>query len=158
MSTQKTLKIYLAGGWFTPEQEKVLTIIENVFKKKLRLQVYSPRREMLLTSGEKFTKEVRQHVFKENLKQIDASDLIIASTEGKDMGTIFECGYAFANHKRIFYIYLDKNTKGFNLMLSESGKGVITNELQLEKLAGVLDEEGLLTDNLKQFEYNEEIE
>jgi nucleoside 2-deoxyribosyltransferase len=133
------LKIYLAGGWFSKKQENVLTKIEKVLFSQSNLEVFSPRKETKIKTGSDInSKAIRQEIFNLNLKHIEESDVVIASTEGKDMGTIWECGYAFALKKPIFYVYLTDNPNGFNLMLSESSTGVIMTEYKLTQLSKIL--------------------
>ena len=51
---------------------------------------------------------------------------MFAVTNGKDMGTLFECGYAFAN--KIPLIYFAEGLDGqFNLMLARSAVAVFTD-------------------------------
>ena len=157
MTNSKKLKVYLAGGWFNESQDKVLTFLEEILFKRKNLEIYSPRRQAQIEPGTINKKEVRQKVFNSNLKAIEDCDVVIASTEGKDMGTIWECGYAYKLNKPIFYVYFTKNPLGFNLMLSESGKGVILNEKDFKDFAKLLDWEGLDLD-CSYFEYDSIIE
>jgi nucleoside 2-deoxyribosyltransferase len=118
------MRAYIAAGWFSPEQEKAR---QEVLKacKDAGITVYSPKEDFLYVPGETSASEV----FEENLRHINDCDFMIASTEGKDMGTIFECGYAFAQSIPIVYYY--KGQGNFNLMLSESGSVVCTVYEQL---------------------------
>lgn len=118
------MRIYIAGGWFTPEQERALEeVLDRV--KELDFDFYSPRDDMLYIPSKTSAKEVMQ----ENCRQIEEADFIIASTEGKDMGTVWECGYAYAVNIPIIYYFGGKGK--FNLMLSESGHAVCTTSVDL---------------------------
>ncbi len=150
------IKIYLAGGWFSPKQDEILTALETELLIAGNLHVHSPRKVDKLETGEKFTKDVRQRVFLGNLKAIDNCDLIIASTEGKDMGTIFESGYAFAKGKPIVYVFIAPEGTNFNLMLSESGKSVIMSIDKFKLFVEELSKDGLAC--LSNYEYNGVIE
>lgn len=123
------MKCYIASGWFSLAQESSRQIIlEEV--KRAKIGMYSPKEDGLFTPGMDPEK-----IFQENLKQIKECDFVIASTEGKDMGTIFECGYAHSN--KIPIIYFWRNGFGnFNLMLSQSSHAVCTSR---EKLRGTLE-------------------
>lgn len=126
------LRIYLAGGWFNENQLKAIEQLENVLDNRADVIVFNPRRENLATSddpGEKL-----QQIFQGNLDAILNSDLIIASTVDKDMGTIFECGYAYGANIPILYFnpYLI-NTENFNLMLARSGIGLCITASQVEE-------------------------
>jgi len=64
---------------------------------------------------------------------IDECDIVIASTEGKDMGTLFECGYAFAKNKPV--VYYAPNIHKFNLMLAKSARAVALTPDSLFRMA-----------------------
>jgi nucleoside 2-deoxyribosyltransferase len=107
------MKAYIASGWFTPDQIESLEEIIRACRESLT-EFYSPRDEMLYTPDTFDSTDV----FDENIRQIRLNDFVIASTEGKDMGTLFECGVAFAYGVPIVYFF--KGEGKFNLMLSES--------------------------------------
>ena len=72
-------------------------------------------------------------VFSGNLHHIETADFVLVNTRDKDIGTIWESGYAYAHKKPIVYFCggLPKGAK-FNLMLARSGVKVCTNFEQLE--------------------------
>ena len=107
-------KVYIAGGWFSEEQEKALSEIEN-YADTMCLHVFKPRSDNLGSDGCDW-----DSIFAVNIAEIETSDIIIASTVGKDMGTLWECGYAYALNKPILY-YTPGISKP-NLMLAMSGK------------------------------------
>ena len=110
---------YVASGWFSPEQERARLTIVNALKER-ELRYYSPKDHMLYKPSEHLPIEV----FNRNLKEIYRSTAVIASTEGKDMGTLFECGYAYAEGVPIIYYYT--KPEKFNIMLASSARAVIT--------------------------------
>jgi nucleoside 2-deoxyribosyltransferase len=57
-------------------------------------------------------------VFAENINQIKNCDVLVASTVGKDMGTLFECGAAYILGKPIIYFWESEGP--LNLMLAGS--------------------------------------
>lgn len=117
------IKVYLAGPWFNPEQDER----EQRVKKKLRdlgFEVFSPRDETELKSDA--SEEDQRRVFDEDISGICNADLVFAITNGKDMGTLFECGYAYANHIPIVY-FAEGLTGNFNLMLAQSANIVYTS-------------------------------
>jgi len=126
-SSSFPLKVYLAGGWFSPFQDTALSVIEDILSERKDIKVYSPRREMVLDGNEDITRQ--NTVFEENVKQIKEADIVISSTVDKDMGTLFECGYANAIDKPIIYTFFDKrfDNPKFNLMLASSGIACFTN-------------------------------
>lgn len=118
------MKAYIASGWFTPAQEECLNEVLSVCK-EAGIEVYSPRDDMEYKPGMN-----AGLVFDANCEQIRACDVVIASTEGKDMGTLWECGYAYAKNKRVVYYY--PHTGKFNLMLAESATAVCDCKARLE--------------------------
>lgn len=114
------MRIYIASGWFDEKQEIRRQEILKICK-ELKLNVYSPKEDMLYEPG----KIDPRTVFIENLTQIRKSSAVLASTEGKDLGSVWECGYAYANNIPIIY-YFPYSTK-FNLMLAQSAVAVITS-------------------------------
>lgn len=114
------MKTYVAAGWFSPEQEKARQEILHALS-LTEIEAYSPKEDGLYVPG----KMPASKAFTENILEISKADFVIASTEGKDMGTLFECGAAFILNKPIVYYF--KTGGKFNLMLSESARAVITN-------------------------------
>jgi nucleoside 2-deoxyribosyltransferase len=119
-----SIKIYICSGFFNEDQNKKLLIMLNACK-KLNLDIYSPRDNFLYTPG----KTDPQEVFEENLKQIKQSDMLLVSTAGKDMGALWECGYAYALDIPLVFYY--PNGDIFNLMLSQSATAVLTSDKKL---------------------------
>jgi len=118
---------YLASGWFSPEQEQGRQAILEVIK-DLNLTVFSPKDEVICPDIS--SEAEQQNIFEGNLEAIRRSNFVIVNTAGKDMGTIFEAGFSYAEGKKIIY-YCEGLEGGFNLMLSQSGICVATNKLEL---------------------------
>jgi len=154
----KKVKIYLGGGWFNDKQKEIIDFIETSIFNYPSLQVFSPRRETSIKEGTVPTSGEKKRVFTDNLNAISNSDLMIASTEGKDMGTLFECGYAYANNIPIIYVYFTDNPLGFNLMLSQSSIGVITNKSNFKELLNLIEINGVKDGLFTRFEYTGKIE
>ena len=76
----------------------------------------------------------KHRTFDGNLHHIETADFLIVNTRDKDIGTIWEAGYAFANKRPIIYFCqgLPEGAK-FNLMLARSGIKVCTSFEQLEE-------------------------
>jgi nucleoside 2-deoxyribosyltransferase len=153
----RKIKVYLAGGWFDEFQESALSKLEdilfNMFSDKF--DTYSPRKEIVLEGHEGIN--VQDLVFNENCKHIKEADLVIASTVGKDMGTIWETGFAYANSIPIVYTLFDSrilNAK-FNLMLAASGIAAFTS---LEDFINFIDEIDINNLNNISKRYNGEVE
>lgn len=123
--------IYVASGWFTPEQDEARKEILRTLN-AYQYEFFSPKEDNLAKPC--MGQTTLTSIFKINLEEIDNADMVVASTVGKDMGTIFECGYAYA--KGIPIIYYAPGLEGpFNLMLAKSAHAVATTKRGLEELA-----------------------
>lgn len=115
------LKIYLAGGWFTPEQEEEHSRIARLLGTNINLKVFNPRIAGEIdkqTTGDKMSK-----ILIGNIEAIEACDKVVVIYDGKDTGTIWEAGFAYALKKPIVY-YCEKPTTKVNLMLAKTGEFV----------------------------------
>ncbi len=136
--TKKTLKIYLSGGWFDPFQEKALTYLEEFLGSKAEFEVFSPRKEIIISNVADLKQQ--KYVFDMNVKNIDECDVVISSTVSKDMGTLFENGYAYAKGKPVIYTFFDERFSDakFNVMLSMSGMACFTDKKEFESFMNQL--------------------
>lgn len=128
----KKHKVYLAAGWFNPVQADELTKLEKIFDDRADwIELASPRR--IFVCPPDAPKETQDATYHGNLFHIQTSDFLLVNTRDKDLGTIFECGYAAAHKKPIVYFCngLPAGAK-FNLMLARSGIKVCTSFEQLE--------------------------
>ena len=126
------MKIYLASGWFNPVQAEELTKLENIFDKRSNFfELASPRRIFVCPPGA--PKSVQDETFEGNLAHIKNADFLVVNTRDKDIGTIWEAGFAHAINIPIVYFCagLPEGAK-FNLMLARSGIKVCTSFEQLE--------------------------
>ena len=124
--------VYLASGWFSPDQDKQLTKLEEVFDSRSRwINLASPRR--IFVCPPDASQEVQNNVFQGNMKHIRECDFTLVNTTYRDVGTIWEAGAAYALDRKIVYFCenLPPGAK-FNLMLSRSGIKVCTTFEQLE--------------------------
>jgi nucleoside 2-deoxyribosyltransferase len=126
------MKIYLASGWFNPTQASELTKLEEIFDNRSDyFELASPRR--IFVCPPSAPKSVQDETFSGNLHHIETADFLLVNTRDKDIGTIWEAGYAHAYNKPIVYFCagLPQGAK-FNLMLARSGIKVCTSFTQLE--------------------------
>lgn len=153
MNDIKNMKVYFASPWFNPEQVER----EERVKGKLRelgFNVWSPKDNCVCSPIA--DKAMRTKVFSDNVENIKSCDIIFAITDGKDMGTIWEAGFANGYNagmhdpetfKPIVVVYYCETLgdKGqFNLMLAQSGDIVVTKFEDLEKLPELIQKgEGL---------------
>lgn len=147
----KNNKVYFASPWFTPEQEER----EERLKAKLRslgFVVHSPKEEAVC--GAISDPETRQRIFQGNIDAINCCNIVFAITDGKDMGTIWEAGYAYGVNAAMKHIADKLNVKSepikivyycetlgdglFNLMLAQSGDIIITKFEDVDKLPELL--------------------
>ena len=124
-------KIYLASGWFNPIQAEELTRLEDICDSRAWIDLASPRR--IFVCPPDAPKETQDATFDGNLHHIKTADFLIVNTRDKDIGTIWEAGFAYANEVPIVYFCggLPPGAK-FNLMLARSGVKVCTSYEQLE--------------------------
>lgn len=121
---------YLASPFFRPDQ----VAREERIKAKLRslgYKVFSPKEFSFLQGDASL--ENQKDTFMGNCAAIKHSSAVFAITDTKDMGTIWEAGYAFGINKPIIYFAETLGDNPFNLMLAQSANCVITNENMIER-------------------------
>ena len=123
-------KIYLAGGWFTPEMEEEHTRIYNSIKDKF--DVFNPKLESKITANT--TDNDMNATLLGNIKGIKDADLVLVIYDRKDTGTIWEAGCAYALNKPILYYAETLGNKAFNLMLARTGSFAANMQELEEKL------------------------
>ena len=131
LSSGKKHHCYIAAPFFNPDQTTRVALVEMLLEKH-GLTYFSPRKQSAI--GPISSPEVRQQTFQINIDNIENAEFVIAITDGKDMGTIFEAGHAFANDIPIIYVAFTLGKDGmFNLMLSESGVAATKTIEELEQ-------------------------
>lgn len=113
-------KIYLAGGWFTPEMEEEHTRIYESIKDLYN--VFNPKLESLIKPNS--TDDHMTQTLIGNINGIKDADLVLVIYDRKDTGTLWEAGFAYACKKPILYYAETLNGKPFNLMLAKTGNFV----------------------------------
>lgn len=151
MNDIKNMKVYFASPWFNPDQAEREERVKNKLR-SMGFNVWSPKDNCVCSPIA--DEEMRQKVFGDNVYNIETCDILFAITDGKDMGTIWEAGFANginymlkSTDRRIIIVYycetLGYNGQ-FNLMLAQSGDIVITKFEDLNKLTDLIREgEGL---------------
>jgi nucleoside 2-deoxyribosyltransferase len=123
------IRAYIAGPFFNKSQlaivEKTKSILED-----MQISYFSPKDESLYTPENEITSE---EVFKGNVEAIHSCDIMVAITDGKDVGTMFEAGYAFHCGIPIVYLWINHQRRPFNIMLAESGAFVAYGYLDLRR-------------------------
>lgn len=126
----KMYDVYLAGPFFNEHQIEVLAGIEDLMD-SFHMSYFSPR--WCGTIDDKSTDIEKRAIFHKDIESIQNSGYVFAITDGKDMGTLFECGFAYANNVPIVYIALDLEGP-FNLMLAKSALRVVRSMDELKKM------------------------
>lgn len=123
---------YLASPFFKDTQIQREEAVKNALRNE-GYTVYSPRENGVLTPDA--TDEIRTKIFKENCEAIQKSHRILAITDEKDIGTIWEAGYAYGIGKEVVYYAETLGNNPFNVMLGKSGIGIFTNYNDLVEAA-----------------------
>lgn len=121
---------YFASPFFNNEQvEREERLKEKL--RKLGFSVFSPKESCHLSPITALS--VQEQVFVNNCQMILRSKAVFAITDGKDVGTIWECGFAYGFSKPIVYYAETLGDNMFNLMLAQSGSMVCLKEEHIEK-------------------------
>lgn len=129
MKSNEIKNVYVAAPWFNEEQsERERFIVRKL--KEFGFKVFAPRDESLVKPDDNYKK--RLEGFESNKNAICKCDLVVAVTNGKDMGTLFDTGYAHSHGKPIIY-FAEGLEDGFNLMLAMSACGVVTSRKHFNK-------------------------
>ena len=130
IGSKKKYDFYLASPFFNDDQVKR----ENKVKDLLRefgFKVYAPMEHGIV--GGIASQDSVTATFNSNVEAINNSEYVIAITDGKDMGTIWEAGYAYGKKIPIIYYAETLGNNPFNIMLSESGIGIFKSEKSLSE-------------------------
>lgn len=113
----EALDCYIAGPWFTPEQDEIIENIKMILKSNDQT-FFSPKDDCLFDPQTMTPKEVLDT----NIDALNMCDYVVCVTDGRDAGTLFEAGWSFANNIPIIYLWLGgKPEDKFNLVLAASG-------------------------------------
>lgn len=133
------MKIYLGAPFFNPAQLKLVEELEDIFSAH---QVFSPRKEGIMTN---MTPEERRsqarRLFKQNVDNIDWCDILLAVIDDRDVGVMFELGYAFARGRDI--VTFTNQSYGLNIMISECSQVHLQGLDEARRLAALLTAHGL---------------
>lgn len=128
---------YFASPFFNQEQvEREERMIKHI--RSLGFSVFSPKEQCHLNA--KASQQARETVFSENCKAIRNSKAVFAVTDGKDVGTIWEAGYAYGIGTPVVYFAETLGDNKFNVMLAQSGIDTFLSqdEVTIETLSQVL--------------------
>lgn len=123
---------YLASPFFNAEQKERMYYVLNTLRTN-GYNVYAPIESGVVSEDEDVG--FVSYVFNSNVEAIRSSRKVLAITDGKDMGTIWEAGFAYGIGKPVIYFAETLGDNPFNIMLSESGNGIYTNREDLYRAA-----------------------
>lgn len=129
ISSSKKYDFYLASPFFNEDQIEREERIKNLLR-TYGYKVYSPREHGVV--GNLSDSVAVQETFNSNIEAINDSKKVLAITDRKDMGTIWEAGYAYGKRIPIVYYAETLGDNPFNIMLSESGIGIYTDQKKFE--------------------------
>ena len=134
LTATKPVTCYLASGWFNEAEESARQQMLNALN-KCEISYFSPKDEVLVKPTA--SKEEQKAAFKADTESIKNADFVIASTVGKDMGTLMEMGMAYSwSVPTIVYFPAPKGTP-CNLMIAQSAYAVAQSE---EELISILEQ------------------
>ena len=129
IASSKKYDFYLASPFFNDDQIEREERIKSLLR-TYGYKVYSPREHGVV--GSLSDSVAVQETFNSNVEAINNSKKVLAITDRKDMGTIWEAGYAYGKGIPIVYYAETLGDNPFNIMLSESGIGIYTDQKKFE--------------------------
>jgi len=112
------MKVYIASPFFKPAQVEFVKMIEDSLADN-NIPYYSPRSEGVLIHQTEEEKAIRKkRIYDANVFNIKESTHVLAVIDDRDIGTIWEMGYATAYG--IPVVTISNNKYGLNVMLAES--------------------------------------
>ena len=136
----EAFSVYLASPWFNPDQmsrmlavHQILTewVTRSPLESTNKRTLFAPYYDNLCPPDASI--ETRRAAYAANVQEAAESDILVAVTDEKDIGTIFELGYAarardIIGSPTLVGVALTLGDKPFNLMLSE-GLDVVCKSL-----------------------------
>ena len=121
------MKIYIASAMFTEEQKERI----DKHAKLLRAMghtVYVPHEFKVPNADKMENIEWAKNVFEHDIEALDNADAIYYFCEGMegDLGSAWECGYAYAKGKQIFVDELSYGTE-ISLMVAQCSNNEISS-------------------------------
>ena len=112
--------IYIAGPFFNQYETGIINRIKSILD-TYRYEYFSPKDELMFKPGV----TTPEDILRANVNGLMKADLLVCVTDGKDPGTMFEAGWAFAKGLPIIYIWLTgTKEQKFNVMLAATGSVV----------------------------------
>jgi len=135
------MKVYIASPFFNEKQIDQVEFIKESLS-SAGFEYFSPKDYFVLKPNA--TQADRKRIFDVNVEKIDWADFILCNTEAKDIGTIWEAGYAYGVGKPVVFFAEGLPEGKFNVMLSEAGVSVNTDRAELQSYLGRCQNQGSL--------------
>ena len=135
MQDDRRMNVYIAAPFFNPAQLATVQHIEHALNGVCAY--HSPRSVSTLKDIPE--SERREHIvrtFVGNIDRLDWCTHMIAVIDDRDIGTIWEMGYAYAKGKKV--VSYSGHGYGLNVMLSES---VIFHCINIDQVVPALSEQ-----------------
>ena len=116
-------QVYLAGGFFSPEQIKTINAVETMLD-KYGHDYFSPRKagKTIEHLSEEEKKLHAKEIFESNCINIMNANIMLACIDDRDAGTMWEIGYGYARFKGINIFTFSAHNHGSNIMVSQCVK------------------------------------
>ena len=111
-------KCYFASPFFNEEQVEREESLKRILRTH-NVALYSPKENGIVSVDS--TDSYMKKIFDDNVMHLQICDIVFVVTDGKDVGTIWEAGYAYALNKPIIYFCETLGDNPFNIMLGQSG-------------------------------------
>ena len=114
-------KVYIASDMFSTYRKGLINKLAKALRRTGR-EVYVPHEHEIEGGWSMPNKEWGRRVFEEDVKALDWCDTVIYFCEGMsgDIGSAWECGYAYAKGKKIVLQFLGEDTDHISLMVANS--------------------------------------
>ena len=124
--------IYIAGPFFSSDQQDVIASIENLLDK--REENYFSPREYGVIVDDPMTPHRIQRIFDMNVRMIRESNILVAVTDDFDPGTMFEMGMFHNRWGRFSNAIITYSAKGYgaNVMIAQASFTHCRNMDELE--------------------------
>lgn len=148
--------VYVAGPFFNPVHIAEMEAIEDILA-SANYKMFRPRFDSV-DLGKDSSPLARKQAFNDDVEAIEQSAFMLANTRDKDMGTVFEVGYAYkAGVPVIGFAGGLPEGAPFNIMLAGSMVKVFTSLADLDSFINSFDSpqqliESLETDKFKEYE------
>lgn len=123
--------VYIAAPFFNEAEVETVKRIEGLLE-CMELKYFSPRTSGVLMDMDKKEAESKyDFIFRINIERLNWCDTVVAVIDNRDIGTIWEMGFAFANEKDI--ISYTAHDYGLNIMLAKSVRYHAKSTVELHK-------------------------